>query len=697
MKVYGYSLEGDGEVTKLKRNQYILAALVLIVIAIIASSSLFQQAAVLTAQQINIDSQGYEEGGKVKGTFWSVVMTASMSDQVSFYEFDDSDVPTGTTWNGKDVEVKNRIRIEVDPAQPYYERSIVRKSYVVVPDAYRNWVGVASTSYGRDKGTKSTSPLLSNVYETSTSTWELHTPFTLRVYKNGELVGSAQMDLFASGISPYQNVALDGKDVKIGDTKNYLMFESLGALLGGYESPNWQSVIGWTPQYLYLNSPTVQKAMHSSYPPGDSVSASTSWMNQEDYRGTYAWYWFGEESSSYGDFNWYWRDDGTPCPIQNLPNYAWQFVTILGEGATPGWVADPEGTTGYQRVIPRQAYKFPTEQPSETQQYYSLTEYLEAVVHAQKVSELMPSWEPNSNNIHIDSPSGKLRIYLPFNAYNPLFVIRISSELADTVVWEPPVANIKITKVNGQATDPNTEIDLGSTGDRKSVSITLQNQGNVTASGTVHCQPIDENASWAFEPQAFGTGPMQPNEERTFDFDVVDLTTTEEGTYKFKVSVYNVLGGLTDYRIFKITLLPRGVGACLLYVNAIDKVTKLDVAGIHATVTYNDQTDSFDGFTPFTHDFEGSTPYVSVVSVETDKYKSAAESKQLEFGVNKITLELEPLDYEETGFEWWLLLLIFFLIVGGVALLVGARKKRKGKTTRKRRKISILKLRGNKK
>jgi hypothetical protein len=652
-------------------------ALSLIIIALLIEVQ-FTGMTMLTAQQINVNSQGYESGGKVKGTFWSILMSASYNDQVSFYQFDDSDVPTGLTWNGKDVEVKNRIKIEIDPSRPYYERSIVKKSYQITPKAYRNYVGPSRLVYGRDEGVNEVPALMSDVYETSTSTWELHTPFTLRVYKNDVLVGTQTLDLFASGIAPNINVALNGKDVKIGTTSDYVMFESLGALLGGYESPNWASVIGWSNQYLYLNSPTIQKALHNPYPIGDGQTESTTWMNAVDYQGTYAWYWYGKEDPDM-HWNWYWRDDGTPCPIQAGVGYG---TIVQTAGQVRGWKQDPNPPVTYTRVNPIKPVLFPSQEVgSDYTGKYSVTEFLD-IRGAQKIAtgSLMPSWEPNPSNIHVDDPKGQLRIYLPYQSYNPLFVIRISSELADTVIWEPLVSNIKFIEVNGRTdTTAEVEIDLGEIADRKSVSFKVRNEGNIAASGTVSVQPIDQNVSWAFEPRAQGTGTMQPGEEKVFTFDVVDLTTTEKGTFKFKAIITNVLGAITDSRTFKATLLPRGVGGVLLYVRAVDKNSTLDVAGHRIVLTFNDATQSREAFTPSTFDFEGATPYVTVTAPETLKYKAASQSKQLEVGLNTITLELEPIGYVPPpgGFDWtWIIVGVIFAVAAVVMVFLYSKNSR---------------------
>jgi len=298
---------------------------------------------------------------------------------------------------------------------------------------------------------------------------------------------------------------------------------------------------------------------------------------------------------------------------------------------------------------------------------YCLTEFLE-VKGAQRIQtgNLMPDWEPDTNDIHLDDGgNGKLRLYLPYLSFNPLMNIRISSELADTVIWEPPVANLKITAINGEPAGTQTDVfDLGVCADRTTVSVTVANLGNVASSGEIECQPIDTGASWAFEPQSQGTGTLQPEEEKTYTFDVVDLTTTEEGTYKFKVALYNILGVRTDFRDFQVTLLPRGVGGVLLYIRTFDANTTQDVAGHRVILSWNNQGSAQELVTPASYDFEGVTPLVTVTAPETADYQAASATLQLVVGLNRIDLELLPQGYVPPPDDYtWLIILILVAVM----------------------------------
>jgi hypothetical protein len=292
------------------------------------------------------------------------------------------------------------------------------------------------------------------------------------------------------------------------------------------------------------------------------------------------------------------------------------------------------------------------------------------VTKAQK--PLMPSWEPNANNVHFvktDEQNGFLRVYCPWGSFTPLIDVRISAELADTIIWEPQAANIKIQSCPS---------DIGDVGERKTVSLTLRQDSTIASSGTVKISPITSGLYWDFEPQTFGTGTMNPGDTKTFTFDVVDLGQPADTKFKFNVSILNSLGQLTDSQVVIGTLLARTPEGSLLVVRTIDKETRLDVNGIHVIVNYD--TMSKEGWTSsgtVAFDFGGGTPSVTISTTETSVYKSATTIKQLSQGQNEVTLELERIGTEEDG-NYWLWIVIGIIVAAtavAIALVWKAKKK----------------------
>lgn len=628
------------------------------VVAFIYIAPNLQQNSLILAQPINIDFSGSQVGNKITKSFWSVVLTASYSDQVSFYQLN---AGTTGTWNGQNVTVQNNVKIMVDPSQPYYERSIETYSPVVTPIARRNWIS-AAFSNGRDQ-----SPYVNSLtfqgFRTTSSDWILHTPYTVTVYVNGSKVGEQVIDAVGV-VNQGTNIAL-GKEVKVGDLTNYVMLENLGSLQGSAFPPYWTSLVGWSNQYMYLNSPTVQKAINSPYPTGNGGSATRGNLGaRTNYEGTYAWYWFGDERNGIV-YNSYWTDDGSACPIYDNGVTA-SFATA------PGWKLDPNPPLGYSRVDPVAPVLYPSglTQEQRNNGVLSLTQFLEGTVRAQKIDgSLMPSWEKDTNKVLILPSLGQMRIYLPYNYYNPLLNIRISSDIANTVVWEPPVSNIKIA---------NAPSDLGHIADKQTVSVTLRQDSTQASGGYVKIEEVTNGASLGFEPQSWGTGTMQPNEQKTFTFDVHNLMTAATTPFSFKLNVYNNLNELKDSRTITGILDPKVGSGSQLYVTAKDISTTLDVVGIHFVASW-DQTNQKDGYTPTTIDFNGATPYVTIYSDANDYYEEGSATIQMQAGLNRVELQLAPKDYvppPEINW-WWVVIGIFVAVLLIVAVAARSKKRRR--------------------
>lgn len=635
----------------------------------------------LSATTINIDQQGGLEGNKLVGTYWSLLMSVDFTDQVGMYTFDDAEAhKTGSSpyWQGKNMTLLNSVKLWIDPGQPYYERPMQLKSSQVTPKAYQNWQ-IVFTGIGRDKWL-GVDALYSGHWETITSDWILHTPFTVKVYVNDTLVGQQTIDTI--GTVDTTTIGL-GKEVDVSKSASeYLTITNLGALQTGYTFPIWPGVVWFNNQYFYLNSEAVQKAIHNPYPSGDG-GTSDRWgvMPSGSYEDSYAWYWYGGQFSypieGEVKYDAYWRDEGDPKSI-NPAHTPVSPILCIPFDQVGGWADGGGGTGILARVKPVRPVIFDKSSlPSDKQQYMSLVEFLEKRVSAQK--PLMPSWGPDANNIvftKTDEQNGFLRVYLPWNSFTRLIDVRISTELANTIVWQPQVSNIKIVDYLS---------DMGEIGERKTASITLRQDSTVPSSGVVEISPITSGLYWDFEPQTFGTGTMQPGETKPFTFDVVNLGQPTRTDFQFKIEVKNSLGQVTDSKTVVGTLLARTPQGSILLVRTIDAETKVPISGIHVIVNYD--TLSKEGWTSggqVAFDFGGGTPSVSISTAETLTYKSATTTKQLAQGQNAVTLELVRQGVTPNEIPWtWII--IGSLVAVMTVTIAYLYKKRKPATTPLRR------------
>jgi len=337
----------------------------------------------------------------------------------------------------------------------------------------------------------------------------------------------------------------------------------------------------------------------------------------------------------------------------------------------PGWYMSYGGLFGTTTGKPVKPVKLPeekTELPEDKRDFDCLIEYLNRKGYTEVP---MPGWLVGEPEV----VGGKLRLKLPFGSMNSLIVIKISTELADTIVWEPLVGNFKITDMP----------EIGDVGDRKLQTIKIKNEATISASGTVWLSVNPEDAPLTASPVSFGTGTLDSGEEKIYTYDILNLGTTEEVPFKVTAKVTNALGTITDSKTVSGKLLIKGIGETILTVYTIDDETKEYVSGITVTASWDSESKS--GVTSggsMTWSLGAAQPWVTVESSATSVYQSSSGSKQCNAGANSITLELLKIGVTLPWWQEYLWLIIAGVIIIAIAVSVAyvnkAKLKRRVKT-----------------
>lgn len=269
-----------------------------------------------------------------------------------------------------------------------------------------------------------------------------------------------------------------------------------------------------------------------------------------------------------------------------------------------------------------------------------------------------------------------VKIYMPNGAMSSLSTLQISTELADTVVYQPAVSNIEITGLSWQVS--------GQIGDRDILKIDLTQRGTIL-SDAVLTTTFTGGQEVFVNPQnqkvALGAG-----QSTSVYVEVLNTGASEQKTGALTVTLTNDLGQVTSQKSIDYTLLPKGTGNTQLTVLVKDKNTSLLVSGIQVAVAWGTNSGTYEskGGT-FTVNLEGYQGQVSVTSVETTTYKSATASATVSKGTNTLILEIEPQGYTP-GIDWLLIALIIGIIV--VVCVIGVivyYATQKGKHRRRRR------------
>ena len=595
----------------------------------------------LSVSEIKVEPQGYEGAdGEWKGSFWSILMTTDFTDTVGAYKFDESEAEKGDdTVDGEKLVPQSSIEIKIDPHQPYYERPLEIKSTTVTPKTYGAWANMWG-QWGKKKDV-SIDPVYSGHYEFGTGDWTLHTPFTVTVLKNGVSIGSETIDT-VGGV----------QTVKIGSGSEYVTITDLGKLGTGYGEPQIGNVLYFADDAIFKADTYARNLI--KYDGTGSLEEMEGW-GDDIYRSTgesFSVYWFGDARwGTYGD------DDKSPCGFTY-----WDRMTpeLYKEDELGGWgyLSDWSRKPIAPPILVGDKADLPDVKNDDKSRYKCLTEYLS---YKGVKDVTYPSWL-SKREVTDDL---KMRLYLPFSSANSLIKIQISTELADTIVWQPQVANIKIISFP----------DLGDISDRKTSYVEVKQESTVASAGTIWLTVDPATAPLSVNPITIGTGTMQPGETKKIPYEILNLGWSEETKLDCTITaeVTNSLGDVTDTATATFSLLQKGVGETTLTVYTLDKETLEYVSGITVTATYDSESKS--GITSdgsISWSFGAVQPSVTVTSAETAKYQSASETELLTAGPNSITLELVKHGEEAPWWEeyWWVIVLAIAVVIVIILIVV---------------------------
>jgi hypothetical protein len=597
---------------------------------------------VLTVSNIHIEPTG--SGGEDPvtkewtGDFWAIVMTTDINDQVAAYKFDKNEsAKYGLDKIGdKKLVPQSTITIQIVPHRPYWERTLDAKSWNVYPKTYTTTINQITyvTTFG---GEPHVEALDANVMLWGEQYWIAHTPFDVIVFKNGEEVAKQYIDTYGTT----STITLRNKN----DNKEWLSIRDLGKLGTGYSEPQVGDILMFSKDTIFKYTDDVKNTIQ---------------YDASDY--SYSNYWFGGGSHyTYKGYRVGRATDGSPGHfIHTLANIP------VGDDAFPGNYAADSWYTWIMKPLPADIWDDKSGD-SYNPSGYSLVNYLK---YERKVTCYDNSFFDVWKQGWEITPENKFRIYMPYGSMSSLITIYISTQFADTIVWQPLVSNIKITSLEWYFTGN------GRIGDSDVLLVHLKSESTVRASATL--------TATATSGQKVSLNPpsqkvaMEPGTTCFVQIEVLNTGATEETSGTVTVVVTNELGAETSRATKDYTLLPKGVGATLLTVYTEDKDTKQLVSGIMVAVNYGTKSVTevtSDG--SFTIELEGYQGSVSLSSVETIKYKSATTTKEVSKGINIATLLLESTGAEEPPFwvKYWYLIVAVIVAVVVVAVLTLRYKK----------------------
>jgi hypothetical protein len=617
---------------------------------------------ILSVSNISIAPQGYEDSnGKWTGSFWTILMATDINDQYGMYTFSDSSLSSSNDKiDGKTIDPQATITVKVIPQRPYYLRALQTSASNVYP---------ATQTYMQNKFTQqqqwfASIPKMDVSYNLwGEQYWELHTPFQIQVLKNGAVIVDQTVDTLGTT----QTITLTNPN----DAAEWLSIKDLGKLSSGYGEPQFGEIVMFSPTMIFHKT--------------NSLMAAINYNSGSDY--TYSNYWFGGG-------NYYRVVDVTtnkPYVVQKDPNGAPGGFALVADRIPPQLVPVENQNfpgnyrnddLGNYKVVPLSANILNDQSGGNfNPSGKSLINYLKMAIASKPAETVLADLDAYHQGAQVRSDN-KIQVNLPFGASSSLVTMQISTELADAVVYEPPVADIRI--------DGLSWVQGDQIGDSSTLKVDVSQHSTITSTATVSVllnsyHPVQVTP--ASQQVTLGAG-----ESTSIFINVLNTGAQEVTTGTLTVTVANSLGDQTDSKNIQYTLLPRGVGSSQLTVFTVDKITKALVSGITCTVAYGQNSPS--GVTSsgsFTIDLEGYTGPVTVTSVETEDYQVASASKTIGLGMNTITLEVlaQGAVDPKPALPWTLILIVVGVVVacgvfGGIAFKVRKGKLHKGKMRRRR-------------
>jgi hypothetical protein len=134
----------------------------------------------------------------------------------------------------------------------------------------------------------------------------------------------------------------------------------------------------------------------------------------------------------------------------------------------------------------------------------------------------------------------KLRIYAPFASFSSLITIRISTELADSIVYQPIVGYGKVE----QAFWDSTKTTEGIIKDKDYAILKIKQYASQSSKITV-TPTVPANIPVSVSPQ-MDSAIVDPNAVHTFQFEIRNLGTQSNQSSTITFTVTNDLGTVTD-------------------------------------------------------------------------------------------------------------------------------------------------------
>ncbi|MFA5366115.1 MAG: hypothetical protein WC325_13115 [Candidatus Bathyarchaeia archaeon] len=607
----------------------------------------------LSASTTSISPQGSENQATHEwtGSFWTVLATTDMNDQYAMYKFNNAQAEQygnnkiGTT----KLVPTSEITVKITPLRPYWERPLDVQSVTAYPLTKTGHSSYAGASFDWENPT--TGPFSVPVAKWGQQYWTAHTPFQIDIYKKGVQIATQTID--TTGVT--QTVTLRNAN----DQSEWIAIKDLGKLGTGYSAPTIGDIAIMAPDLIFKDVGTVVNYI--------------DYYSNSDY--SYANYWFGGGNYyDYYDQVMQKANDGSPGLFYRTSGPI-SYNAIPQQGFFPGIYRQQSGIDVWAKPLGAKIFENQNSGTQQTEGRVFQKDGLSVVNYLKEIRGV-PTFSLNDMNVWQQgweiTAERKVRIYLPYGSMSSLITMQISTELADTIVWQPPASDIEITGLSWVASE------TGQIGDRDLLKIDLLQKSSVQADSVISTQ-CTTGQEINVNPQN-QKATLAPGQTSSMYVEVLNTGATVQKTGTLTVTSTNELGSVTNTKSIEYTLLPKGTQGSILTLLVKDAKTGILVTeAVTITVSWGTKSPNLvtDGGTA-TIDLEGYQGTVSLTSVATTHYQAMTPtSLPIKGGYQTETIELLKVG-DTKDYDWFPIIVIAVAVISTISIAgYGLYKRRK--------------------
>jgi len=494
----------------------------------------------ISVSRVEIDATGYEDPSthEWKGSFWVIAATTDTKESYLLFNKSLAEYFGQNKIGNNTIIPQATIKITITPRQPYWERPLKAKIYPVYPITYGTHIPYWNPQKPVSKILEDCVPkLVANVlqFDVDDPVWTLHTPFDVRIEKKGENPFTKTVRI--NTVGGVEKVVIANP----ADSSEKLMITDLGKIGTGYTAPPISSILVLNKTIPFLKTDELVKAIEYGR------NSDTGEIIQHE---NYAFYWFGggdDYKAPEGEVCAY-DDDWSPA------HYCWTGViphnSLVEDGDFPGSYRDPNDWGN--SILPTPADILNDNPDTNPPGGLSLVNYLIDRIESKSIdSKLLDlkkfwgdRWTITSNN--------RLRIYMPSGAASSLITVKVSTEMADSVVYQPIVGHGTIE----QCFWDSSKTTQCSIEDGDSDVAILKVKQSATESSKLTVTPyVPANVPVSVIPQK-DSAIIDPESVHTFQFGVSSLGTDTKQNAIITFEVTNDVGTTTDSQTLEFELKP---------------------------------------------------------------------------------------------------------------------------------------------